>query len=122
MSASNWILLVSAAFALSACTINIGSDEWDGEEDWRDRQAYNERAVGNLELGRSLASVEAELGEPDFTDSFLRAGEKFTVLYFRTMHVHSDGRTTKDETTPLVFAGDQLVGWGTAAIDNATAD
>jgi len=31
------------------------------------------------------------------------------------------GRTTKDETTPLVFVDGELVGWGESAIEYATA-
>ncbi|MFT7090937.1 MAG: hypothetical protein ACJAYW_000899, partial [Candidatus Azotimanducaceae bacterium] len=32
----------------------------------------------------------------------------------------SDGQTTKDETTPMVFVGNKLVGYGATAVENAT--
>lgn len=76
--------------------------------------------LNELDLGRALASIDAELGVPDFTDSFMRNGEAIRVLYDRTHHSDSDGKTTRDESTPLVFIDDQLVGWGEITIEKAT--
>jgi hypothetical protein len=42
------------------------------------------------------------------------------VLLYRTRLVREDGRTTRDETTPLVFVDGELVGWGESAVENAT--
>ena len=47
-------------------------------------------------------------------------GSEIEVLFFRTRHRHSDGETTPDETTPLVFVDGELVGWGAAAYEDAT--
>jgi hypothetical protein len=33
-------------------------------------------------------------------------------LFYRTQRKHSDGETTRDETTPLVFRDNRLIGWG----------
>lgn len=41
-----------------------------------------------------------------------RLGRRHRVLFFRTQHRHSDGETSRDETTPLVFRNDTLIGWG----------
>ena len=113
------LALLLPLIALAGCVIAVNSP--DGEDGWNSRQQRNERAINHLELGRSRASVEAQLGEPDFVDAFQRNGEKFNVLYYRTHRVHGDGRTTRDETTPLVFVDGNLVGWGKSAIDHATA-
>ena len=112
------MLLVTS---LSGCVVAIGNDDWDhGEQDWQDRQERNFRYINRLDLGRSLTSVEAELGNPDFSDAFQRDGEVFHVIYYRTHHIDDDGKTTRDETTPLVFIDKQLVGWGELAIEKAT--
>ena len=72
-----------------------------------------------LELGRSLGSIESEFGTPDIVESFQRDGNAYKVWFYRTRHVTSDGMTRRDETTPLVFIDDELVGWGESAIDKA---
>ncbi len=87
--------------------------------DWERRQQRNRQAVDHLELGRSVSSVTGELGTPDMTESFVRDGRTFRVLFYRTRLVREDGRVTRDETTPLVFANGELVGWGESAIEHA---
>ena len=106
---------------LQGCVIKVNSDDWDEENSsWHRAQERNARLIQQLELGRSQASVESEFGEADLTESFKRDEDRFTVLFYRTQHRHSDGKTTKDETTPLVFIDGELVGWGETAIENAT--
>ena len=39
----------------------------------------------------------------------------YEVLFFRTHRTHSDGETTKDECTPLVFRDGVLIGFGDKA-------
>lgn len=103
---------------INACVITVNTDdEYDG---WSSRQERNERTIKRLDLGRTLDSIENELGEPDFVESFHRNDDTFKVLYYRTHRRHGDGRTTKDETTPLVFVDGVLVGWGESAIEFAT--
>jgi len=47
-------------------------------------------------------------------------GEAIRVLYDRTHHSNSDGKTTRGESTLLVVIDDQLVGWGEITIEKAT--
>jgi hypothetical protein len=106
---------------MTGCVIAIGNDDWSDEGDeWEVRQAKNNRYIRRLDLGRSMNAIQADLGEPDFNESFQRNGETFQVLYYRTRRVHDDSVTTKDETTPFVFIDRELVGWGETAIENAT--
>lgn len=114
------IAILLLAITLSGCVIAIGTDSFDGWADWHERQGRNTSYIRHLHLGRSLSSIEADLGAPDFNESFNRDGESFQVFYYRTQRIHDDGRTTIDETTPLVFIDGELVGWGHSAIDKAT--
>lgn len=117
------LVILLPLFWLAGCVISVNAhDDEDGPHGWRDRQERNERAINHLDLSRTKVSIESQLGSPDFVESFVRNGANFTVLYYRTRHVHSDGKTTKDETTPLVFVDGKLVGWGQSAIDHATVD
>ncbi|MFT7245584.1 MAG: hypothetical protein ACI82A_002954 [Candidatus Azotimanducaceae bacterium] len=112
------ILLSSTA--LSGCVVAIGNDGFGDDEQWEETQKRNDRYIGGSVLGSSITAVQADLGEPNYRESFQREGDTFEVLYYRTQHRHSDGQTTKDETTPMVFIDGKLVGYGASAIENAT--
>jgi len=116
------LICALSALLLSGCYISVRDDgsAWSREGDnWRQRQQRNQEAIDYLELGRSLGSVTDELGPADMTESFGRDGRTFRVLLYRTRLVREDGRTTRDETTPLVFVDGELVGWGESAVENA---
>ncbi|MEM7363939.1 MAG: DUF3192 domain-containing protein [Pseudomonadota bacterium] len=120
------IVLAGALLLLTTgCVVAIGGDggHHDGRQAdnaWKERQQHNASAIDRLVLLRSQSSVESEFGEPDFHDSFMRDGEVFEVLFYRTHRNRDDGMTSRDETTPLVFVDGQLVGWGHSALDLAT--
>lgn len=109
-----------ASTSLSGCVVAIGNDAFQEDEQWEQAQKRNDRYIDGIDLGVNSASVRADLGEPDYQDSFTRNGDTFEVLYYRTHHSHSDGKTTRDETTPLVFVEGKLVGYGPSAIEHAT--
>lgn len=111
--------LLLAITMIQGCVIAVDTDDWEPGS-WASRQHKNVEFVENLTIGRTESSVRAELGEPDFTDSFIRYGETYLVLYYRTRRHERDGVTTKDETTPLVFIDGELVGWGESAVEFAT--
>ncbi len=108
------------AIVLSGCVVSIGGDEHREDKHWHQDQERNERYIAQAQLGTSVNLIVAELGEAHFKDSFQRNGDLFDVLYYRTHHRHSDGKTTRDETTPLVFVDGVLVGYGDSAVVNAT--
>jgi hypothetical protein len=112
--------LLLTSTALTGCVVAIGNDGFDDDEQWEQNQKRNDRYITNIALGASQSSVEADLGAPDYRDSFQRNGDTCEVLYFRTQHAHSDGKTTRDETTPMVFIDGILVGYGPTAVENAT--
>lgn len=108
-------LLVQTALAgflavfMSGCIV-IG--DRDNHDDWREVQRENRQIISDLELGTSRDRVLVLMGAPAFSEAFSRDGADYRVLYYRTQHRRSDGDTTKDETTPLVFKNDRLIGWG----------
>lgn len=116
------LLTLASLLMLGGCVIAVNTDDWEHSDGWKARQDDNERTINRLEIGDSKTDIRDELGKPDFNESFLREGQTYTVLYYRTRHVASDGETTKDETTPLVFVDDELVGWGESAINHALVD
>ncbi|MEM1402671.1 MAG: DUF3192 domain-containing protein [Pseudomonadota bacterium] len=86
--------------------------EYVSRDDWREEQRDNREAISRLEIGSQRVDVVSMLGTPSDSEAFDRDGEEVRVLFYRTQRKHSDGETTRDETTPLVFTNDLLVGWG----------
>lgn len=120
-------LLGLAAFVLlptllSGCVIAVDTDHFDEDgRRWSRAAESNMRHIHELSIGRSLQSVVDDMGQPEISEAFVRNGKTYRVYYYRTARVHSDGKTTKDETTPLVFLDDRLVGWGDTAVQHAMA-
>ena len=108
--------------------MDIKSQEHDDCPAWRRLALTLNSSIGTnligllneLDIGRALVPIEAELGVPDFTDSFMINGEAIRVLCDRTHRSNSDGKTTRDESTLLAVIDDQLVGWGEITIEKAT--
>ena len=76
--------------------------------------------LNELDIGRALVPIEAELGVTEHTDSFMINGEALRVLCDRTHRSNSDSKTTRDESTLLAVIDDQLAGWGDITIEKAT--
>ena len=110
----NTLRLFSASFALillSGCVVVNGESGWHNS-DWQKEQRKNREAIAELQIGMERSQVVSRLGVPEFSEAFTRDGDEFRVLFFRTRHRHSDGETSRDETTPLIFRNDTLIGWG----------
>lgn len=82
---------------------------------WQERETYNAKQIGQLEFGMSKDDVIRMLGSPDINEAKETASGPHQVLFYRTHHVTSDGITTKDECTPLLFKNNQLTAWGSDA-------
>lgn len=101
--------------ALSGCVVAINDRSSETEGDWKKAQRYNQQQINQMATGMPIEEVRNLLGAPDFSESFNKNGEQTQVLFYRTHHVKSDGKTTKDECTPLIFKDNRLTGWGDKA-------
>ncbi|KFZ37197.1 hypothetical protein HR45_12360 [Shewanella mangrovi] len=109
-------VLAAASLSLTACVVKVGGDDrWDDSESWQQVQRHNQQILSQLNIGMSTSQVETLMGTADFNEAFGSNGEMVQVLFYRTQHTHSDGKTTKDECTPLIFKADKLAGWGDKA-------
>lgn len=119
MKKSVLALIVAAplTLGLTGCVISVDGDDWDGHHvDWEDREYKNRKIISELALDSDSDQVRARLGVPDFNETFMGGDDQYNVLYYRTQRMHGDGKTTKDECTPLVFKNGMLVGWGESAL------
>jgi hypothetical protein len=110
------LVVATLAVSLAGCVVAVGGKhEFDDNSSWKKAQRSNQEQVNQLTLGMSADSIRTLMGVPDFTESFNQDGVTVQVLFYRTHHVKSDGKTTKDECTPLIFKQNSLVGWGDKA-------
>lgn len=82
---------------------------------WQERETYNAKQIGQLEFGMTKDDVMRMLGSPDINEARETQSGAHQVLFYRTHHVTSDGITTKDECTALLFRNNELIGWGSDA-------
>ncbi|MFC4700039.1 DUF3192 domain-containing protein [Glaciecola siphonariae] len=113
-------LLVAASLGLSGCVISIDDGDYDGEysshSSWKKEQASNKRDINELSLGQTKDSVVSKMGAPAFNEALQKEGHAYQLLWYRTHHRESDGITSKDECTPLIFKNAELIGWGETAL------
>jgi hypothetical protein len=81
-------------------------------DDWQEVQQDNRELISQLDIGMQRSAVIQKLGTPSDSEAFSHDGEEVRVLFYRTQRKHADGETSRDETTPLVFKNDILIGWG----------
>lgn len=96
--------------SLGGCISINGNHDWDSN--WEKKQNVNRTYINELSLGTQRSAVLMQLDTPSFSEAFVHKGKEYSVLFYRTHRISSDGATTKDETTPLVFKNDKLMGWG----------
>ena len=90
---------------------------------WEDRQAYNMKYINDLSLSNNTikTTIVTDLGSPDITEAKQAEEDYYQVMFYRTHHQKSDGITTKDECTPILFKNDKLIAWGTGAYEQYTS-
>jgi hypothetical protein len=106
------LLMVS----LSGCVIAIGDDDYNNNDNqhsnWESREKNNRAHIQSMEIGASYLAITNKMGIADFNEVISGNANNYQVLYYRTQRQDSDGVTTKDECTPLVFSNGELIGWG----------
>lgn len=115
-------LAVAAAGAAVLDDWRLWDDDWGDSSrlnpaenrpappNWQSRQSANRRAIRGLAEGTPRPAVIADLGEPDFIETY---DNNVELLFYRTSSASSDGLTNKrTETTPLVFRDGAFVTQG----------
>jgi hypothetical protein len=104
-------------YAVFAAAVLFLYEDNPDQMGWEDRQAYNKRYISQLSLEQQVVRVDVieRLGSPDLTEAKQVQNNRYQVMFYRTQHQQSDGITTKDECTPLLFKDDSLIAWGDSA-------
>jgi hypothetical protein len=104
------------ASTLTGCIYVNG--EHISTSDWQSEQKVNRETISQLALGTTAETVIQQLGSPTDSEAFLDGSTEVRVLFYRTRRTEADGDTSRDETTPLVFKNNELVGWGLKVYEN----
>ena len=115
-------LIAATSLGLSGCVISVGDHESDKSSDyWQVQQEKNRDQLAKLTMGMTSDQVILLMGTADFSEAYSTQAQNNTkpqqvkVLFYRTQWAKGDGKTTKDECTPVIFRDDLLVGWGDTA-------
>jgi hypothetical protein len=122
------LLLMTAMTApfLTGCVIAVSDGEaethWSGSNSssWQKEYKSNRETIANLTLDSAYQAVLSQLKTPSFTELLKKGDDVYQVLYYPTHSLHSDGKKTKDECTPLVFKNEKLMGIGESALNALT--
>ena len=98
---------IFAAYVAFVAVVVLVYEPTPDDMSWEDRQSYNSQKMNELALGQNIVSVKQLLGKADFSEAKAVKETKLQVLFYRTHHEKSDGVTTKEECTPLIFENDQ---------------
>ncbi|GGQ01121.1 DUF3192 domain-containing protein [Shewanella ulleungensis] len=110
------------SLGLSGCVISVGDHESDkGHDYWEKQQDRNRSLLNSLSLGMTSEQVQTLMGTADFSEAYSKTNatnneQAIKVLFYRTQWAKGDGKTTKDECTPVVFKDNTLIGWGDTAL------
>ncbi len=116
-SLSMLIASMFIAYVVFAITVVIIYEPRPEDRSWQERQEFNHRMLSEITIGQSIQSIRQQMGRADFTEAKATDSANFQIMFYRTHHVKSDGKTTKDECTPLLFKDEQLIAWGQETYD-----
>ena len=103
------IFLALAAYGIFVLLVIFFYDDSPDKMKWEDREAYNRQFIAKLQLEQfTFEQAINQLGSPDITEAKKVDDDKFQVMFYRTQHVKSDGITTQDECTFLLFVNGVL--------------
>ena len=112
------ILIALAIYGVFVTLVVNFYDDSPADMQWGDREAYNRQYIGKLTLEKfNFEQAIEELGSPDITEAKKVAKNNFQVMFYRTQHVKSDGFTTQDECTALLFKNGSLIAIGKTAYE-----
>tara|TARA_B110000467_G_C18254341_1_gene442394 strand:- start:688 stop:1080 length:393 start_codon:yes stop_codon:yes gene_type:complete len=93
-----------AAYAVFVALVVIFYDDSPDKMKWDDRETYNRQFIAKIKLENfTFEQALEQLGSPDITEAINVANDDFQVMFYRTQHVKSDGITTQNECTFLLF-------------------
>jgi hypothetical protein len=112
------ILVALAIYGIFVALVVNFYEDSPSDMEWGDRESYNKQYIGKLTLEKfNFDQAIEELGSPDITEAKKVDKNSFQVMFYRTQHMKSDGFTTQDECTALLFRNGLLIAIGNSAYE-----
>ncbi len=103
------ILLALTVYGIFVALVMTFYDDSPDQMKWKDREAYNRQFIAKVTLNSfTFEQALTQLGSPDITEARTIDEINYQVMFYRTQHVKSDGITTQDECTFLLFVNGAL--------------
>ena len=111
------VALGVGAYALFASTVLYVYKDDPEMMDWDDRETFNRGYIAKIDIDNELTrnAIIEKLGAPDISEAKQIGEDNIQILFYRTQHMAADGKTTKDECTPLLFKNGTLIAYGETA-------
>ncbi|WP_371189155.1 DUF3192 domain-containing protein [Thalassotalea maritima] len=117
-----WIVLAIALYGVFAYGLLNYYEDKPAQMAWDEREGFNRQYIATLQLDQiDLDKILTDIGNPDITEAKKVDDDNYQVTFYRTQHKHSDGKTTLDECTALLFKNGVLVGIGESAYQDFKA-
>jgi hypothetical protein len=98
------IVLALLAYAFFVVLVMSFYNDSPDQMQWDDREEYNRQFIAKVKLDKfTFEQALLKLGSPDITEARLINDTYVQVMFYRTQHIKSDGITTQDECTFLLF-------------------
>jgi hypothetical protein len=112
----SFVALALLAYGIFVVLVVSFYDDSPTKMQWEDREAFNKQYVTKLKLDEfTFDQIIKDLGSPDITEAMKKNSDHFQLMFYRTQHVKSDGITTEDECTALLFKNNVLIAIGKSA-------
>ncbi|MCL1066492.1 DUF3192 domain-containing protein [Shewanella olleyana] len=105
------------AYVVFAITVVLVYEPRPEDRSWQERQEFNHQMLSEINIGQTIEAIRGKMGRADFTEAKATDEANFQIMFYRTHHVKSDGKTTRDECTPLLFKDGELIAWGQETYD-----
>ncbi|ALO35373.1 hypothetical protein CMT41_12050 [Colwellia sp. MT41] len=103
------ILLALTVYGIFVALVVTFYDDSPDQMKWKDREAYNRQFIAKIKLEQfTFEQALSQLGSPDITEARTVNEVNYQVMFYRTQHVKSDGITTQDECSFLLFVNGTL--------------
>lgn len=110
------IIIALAIYGIFVVLVMNFYDDNPSNMKWEDREDYNRHFISKVQLNKFMfEDALKDLGSPDITEAKRIGDDNYQVMFYRTHHMKSDGITTQEECTPLLFKNNVLMATGKTA-------
>lgn len=97
---------------LSGCIYVSGNHDGVVVSHGDDRLRSNKEKISLLDIGVTREDVIENIGKPDASEASSVDDSDYYILYYITEYSKSDKTSIIENSTPLVFKDNLLIGWG----------